>query len=55
MAHHIYGGEEEALCTHMVAFTFGNDRNGGPANGGTKMTWDMAAGKLRVHVSLSGV
>lgn len=40
-------------CTHMVAFTFGTGDV--PADGGTKITWDMAATKLRSHVSLAGV
>lgn len=40
-------------CTHMVAFTFADGEV--PANGGTKMTWDMAADKLRIHVSLGAV
>lgn len=39
-----------ADCTHMIAFTFG--RGDVPADGGTKMTWDMAADKYRVHVPL---
>jgi hypothetical protein len=37
-------------CTHMMAFTFGTGDV--PADGGTKMTWDMAAGKERAHISL---
>lgn len=37
-------------CTHMVAFTFGEGDV--PADGGTKITWDMAAGKHRCHVPL---
>lgn len=37
-------------CTHMVAFTFGEGDV--PADGGTKITWDMAAGKERCHVPL---
>ena len=37
-------------CTHMVAFTFADGDV--PADGGTKMTWDMAADKLRIHVPL---
>lgn len=40
-------------CTHMVAFTFADGDV--PADGGTKMAWDMAAGKLRIHVPLSNV
>ena len=40
-------------CTHMVAFTFGEGDV--PADGGTKMTWDMAADKLRIHVPLGAV
>jgi ribA/ribD-fused uncharacterized protein len=40
-------------CTHMVAFTFGEGDV--PADGGTKITWDMAANKLRSHVSLARV
>lgn len=40
-------------CSHMVAFTFGE--GGVPADGGTKMTWDMAADKLRIHVPLGVV
>ena len=37
-------------CTHMIAFTFGEGDV--PADGGTKMTWDMAAGKERAHITL---
>lgn len=37
-------------CTHMVAFTFGQGNE--PADGGTKITWDMAASKQRAHVPL---
>lgn len=37
-------------CTHMVAFTFGEGNI--PADGGTKMTWDMAASKERCHVTI---
>lgn len=37
-------------CDHMLAFTFGEGDI--PADGGTKMTWDMAAGKERLHVSI---
>ena len=37
-------------CTHMVAFTFGEGDV--PADGGTKMTWDMAASKERCHVTI---
>lgn len=40
-------------CTHMVAFTFGTGDV--PADGGTKMTWDMAADKQRAHVSLTTI
>jgi hypothetical protein len=40
-------------CTHMVAFTFAEGDV--PADGGTKMTWDMAADKLRIHVPLGAV
>lgn len=40
-------------CTHMVAFTFGEGDE--PADGGTKMTWNMAATKQRAHVSLNSV
>ena len=40
-------------CTHMVAFTFGEGDL--PVDGGTKITWDMAANKLRSHVSLAGI
>lgn len=42
-----------ADCTHMVAFTFGTGDV--PADGGTKMTWDMAADKQRAHVSLATI
>lgn len=40
-------------CTHMVAFTFGE----GDVlhEGGAKMTWNMAADKLRIHVPLSNI
>lgn len=37
-------------CTHMVAFTFGEGDV--PADGGTKITWDMAANKQRIHVPI---
>ena len=37
-------------CTHMIAFTFGEGPE--PADGGTKITWDMAKDKQRVHVTL---
>ncbi len=37
-------------CTHMVAFTFGQGDE--PTDGGTKITWNMAANKQRAHVSL---
>lgn len=37
-------------CTHMVAFTFG--QGDVPADGGTKITWDMAANKERCHVTI---
>lgn len=37
-------------CTHMVAFTFGDGDV--PADGGTKITWDMAASKQRAHIPL---
>lgn len=37
-------------CTHMVAFTFGEGDV--PADGGTKMTWDMAGHAQRCHVPL---
>lgn len=37
-------------CTHMVAFTFGEGDE--PTDGGTKMTWDMAADKQRCHVPI---
>lgn len=37
-------------CTHMIAFTFGEGSE--PADGGTKITWDMAKDKQRVHVTL---
>lgn len=37
-------------CTHMVAFTFGEGDV--PADGGTKMTWDLAASKERCHVTI---
>ena len=38
-------------CDHMIAFTFGMGDI--PADGGTKMTWDMAgANKHRQHVPL---
>ena len=37
-------------CTHMVAFTFADGDV--PADGGTKMAWDMAADKLCIHVPL---
>lgn len=37
-------------CTHMLAFTFGNGDI--PTDGGTKITWDMAVNKQRVHVPI---
>lgn len=37
-------------CTHMIAFTFGEGDV--PADGGTKITWDMAANKQRIHVPI---
>ena len=37
-------------CTHMIAFTFGEGDV--PADGGTKITWDMAATKQRIHVPI---
>lgn len=39
-----------AECDHLIAFTFG--RGNTPADGGTKMTWDMAAHAERMHLSL---
>lgn len=39
-----------AECTHMVAFTFGEGDV--PADGGTKMTWDMADHAQRCHVPI---
>ena len=40
-------------CTHMMAFTMGIGDV--PTDGGTKITWDMAAAKDRVHLSLAGL
>lgn len=40
-------------CTHMVAFTFGEGNV--PADGGTKMTWDMAGNKEKCHVTLANI
>lgn len=37
-------------CTHMIAFTFGEGDV--PADGGTKITWDMAADKQRIHIPI---
>lgn len=37
-------------CTHMLAYTFGVGDV--PADGGTLMTWNMAATKRRKHISL---
>lgn len=37
-------------CTHMVAFTFGEGDV--PADGGTKMTWDLASQAQRCHVPI---
>lgn len=42
-----------AECDHLMAFTLG--RGNVPANGGTKMTWDMAAHAERMHISLLNV
>ena len=40
-------------CDHMIAFTFG--AGSVPADGGTQITWNMAAHAERVHVSLLNV
>ena len=40
-------------CDHLMAFTFGNGDV--PADGGTKMTWDMASHAERIHFSLRGL
>lgn len=40
-------------CDHLIAFTFGPGDV--PADGGTKMTWDMAAHAERLHFSLWGL
>ena len=40
-------------CDHLMAFTFG--RGDGPADGGTKITWDMASHAARIHFSLWGL
>ena len=37
-------------CDHLMAFTFGIGDV--PADGGTKMTWDMASHAERIHFSL---
>jgi hypothetical protein len=37
-------------CSHMLAYTFG--AGDVPADGGTLMTWNMAAGKKRKHIPL---
>lgn len=42
-----------AECDHLMAFTLG--RGNVPADGGTKMTWDMAAHAERMHLSLLNV
>ena len=42
-----------AECDHLIAFTLG--RGNVPADGGTKMTWDMAAHAERMHLSLLNV
>ena len=40
-------------CDHLIAFTLG--RGNVPADGGTKMTWDMARHAERMHLTLLGV
>ena len=42
-----------AECDHLMAFTLGQGDE--PADGGTKMTWDMAAHAERMHLSLLNV
>lgn len=42
-----------AECDHLMAFTFG--RGDVPADGGTKMTWDMASHAERLHFSLRNI
>lgn len=42
-----------AECDHLMAFTLGQGNV--PADGGTKMTWDMAAHAERIHFSLWGL
>lgn len=39
-----------AECDHLMAFTLGLGDE--PADGGTKMTWDMASHAERIHFSL---